>query len=73
MTNKTDKTIRSLKRALKEMDYIEIENYLIIDELNIRRYAITRLDESKFQIKTLINELEEEYQVNHTIGAYRSD
>lgn len=73
MTKQINRTIRSLKIALIELDYIKIEDYLINDELNNLRYAINQLNEARFQIKTLIDNFEYEYKKTHTTGSYRRD
>jgi hypothetical protein len=68
MTNKTDKAIRSFKRISNELNSIECNNYT--DGNHFSQYDLTTL---KASVGYIIDDLEEEYQSNHSFGAYKGD
>ena len=51
-------TIRSLKRALTEINLIDIDDY-VVSSRNIGQSFNHRLDEARFQLEVLLNDLEE--------------
>lgn len=58
-----NKTIRSLKRSLNEIESVKIDDSIYYNG-NIT------LNNAKFNIESLINVYEEEYQKLHKVGAY---
>lgn len=75
MTKVLNQTIRTLKRALKELDYVEVENYDIGNEgyTDTGFYFNEYLNVARDNVKVLIDDLEDKYQKMHKIGSYRGE
>ena len=72
MTKQLNKTIKSLKNALKEIKSIEIEDYIVegISAQGMEKWFNQYLSESQFQLEVILNDTEEKYHEIHKNGAY---
>ena len=72
MTKQLNKTIRSLRRALKEIKSVKMEDYVVenVSAQSMDRWFSEYLKEAQFHLEVILNDTEEKYHKIHKNGAY---